>query len=314
MGRIFGPVVSRRLGRSLGIDVIPYKTCSFDCVYCECGKTTRLTIGREEFYPLPQILDELKARLSGMIEPPDVITLSGAGEPTLYSRMGELLAGMRAMTDIPLAVITNSSLLYRPDVREELMLSDIVVPSLDAVLPAEFARINRPHPGIRLDGILDGLRIFLDGYGGKVLIEILVVDGYNTGENHLAALEKALEGLRYDRIQLNTAVRPGTLPGVKPLSSPEMEKIRTRFGPRCEIVAAAAGKAEHEDESAMEHILSMIERRPCGAEEIGAAFGLGVPHVVKFLNAMTEKNLVTATSRGGIIFYTAVTRDGGGRE
>jgi len=314
MARIFGPVPSRRLGRSLGIDVVPYKTCSFDCVYCECGQTTRLTVDREEFYPPAEILDELGARLSGMADPPDVITLSGGGEPTLYSGLGELLEGARSITDIPLAVLTNSSLIDRPDVREDLSFCDIFIPSLDAALPGEFARINRPHPDIRLDGILEGLRTFLDDYEGKVFIEILLVDGYNTGEENIAALARILKTLRYDAIQLNTAVRPGTVREVKPLSADEMEWFRARFGPRCEVIAAASSRAEHEDQSAMEHIVSMLERRPCGAADIAAAFGLNVPQVVKILDAMTEKGLVTSESRGGNIFYTAVARDGGGKK
>ena len=313
MARIFGPVRSRRLGRSLGIDVVPYKTCSFDCVYCECGRTTRLTVDREEFYPPSEILDELGARLSGMADPPDVITLSGGGEPTLYSGLGEVLEGARSLTDIPLAVLTNSSLIERPDVREDLSFCDIFIPSLDAALPGEFARINRPHPDIRLEGILEGLRSFLDDYEGKVFIEILLVDGYNTGEENIAALAKALKSMRYDAVQINTAVRPGTIKEIKPLSAAEMEWFRARFGPRCEVIAAASSRAEHEDRAGTEHIISMLERRPCDAAEIGAAFGLNVPQVVKFLDAMAEKGLVTSESRDGRVYYTAAARDGGGK-
>ncbi|HSG28293.1 MAG TPA: radical SAM protein, partial [Candidatus Krumholzibacterium sp.] len=271
MGRIFGPVASRRLGRSLGIDVIPYKTCSFDCVYCECGRTTDLTVERAEFYPPGLILDELRQRLSGIQGGLDVLTLSGAGEPTLYSAMGELISGIKEMSSVPVAVITNGSLLGLREVREELALADIVVPSLDAALLPAFRRINRPHPALDLGEIMNGIKAFSLEYSGEIRFEILLLDGYNTGSGELEALRTFLSGLEVGSIQLNTAVRPGTVEDVKPLSAARMEELREYFGPRCEIVASFSARAAHEEEAAATHILSMIERRPCTAADIGAA-------------------------------------------
>jgi wyosine [tRNA(Phe)-imidazoG37] synthetase (radical SAM superfamily) len=193
---IFGPVPSRRLGRSLGIDVIPYKTCSFDCVYCECGATTTKTCEREEFFPLNELLGELEARLSEMPSKPDVITLSGAGEPTLYSRTGELITEAKRISGLPVAVITNSSLLVRPEVREELLEADIVLPSLDTADKETFQRLNRPHPMCDLDSIIEGLMRFLTRFEGTVLFEILFIDRMNTDDANLEKLGDTLSRFR----------------------------------------------------------------------------------------------------------------------
>lgn len=310
VSRIFGPVASRRLGRSLGIDVVPYKTCTFDCVYCECGRTTDLTCERREFYPLEDILSELAGRLESIAVRPDVLTLSGAGEPTLYSRLGELIGEMHGRHGMPVAVITNSSLLGRPDVREELMSADIVVPSLDTAVEETFRRINRPHAGCSLSGIIEGLDEFLSGFEGKVYLEILLVEGFNTAEGDLEALRKNLKRWRLDSIQLNTAVRPGPDDDVGPLPAEEMERIRRFFGERCEIIAGVSSKTLHEDESAVAHILAMIERRPCTAEDINRALGIPVPGAIKFLAGMCDSGAAKTTEKDGLIYYTAVKRDG----
>ena len=159
---------------------------------------------------IEDLIDELRDSLAEITVPPDVITLSGAGEPTLYSRLGELIDSAKRMAGIPVAVITNSSLLFMPDVREELWRADIVLPSLDAALAGPFRRMNRPHPEITLARIMEGLGEFLDGYEGKVLFEILFLDGYNTDDEDLLALSSFIKQHRIDSIQLNTAIRPGT--------------------------------------------------------------------------------------------------------
>lgn len=311
MSRIFGPVPSRRLGRSLGVDVVPYKTCTFDCIYCECGATTDLTCERSEFFPIEEILDELRDSLSEITDPPDVITLSGAGEPTLYSRLGELTDNIKKMADIPVAVITNSSLLFMPEVRDELGRADVVLPSLDSALPGPFSRMNRPHPEITLDRMIDGLGTFLDGYGGKVLFEILLIEGYNTGSDDLEALAAFIRKHRVDSIQLNTAVRPGTEGGLAPLSRDRLEGICETFGPGCEIVASVGTRASHEEFASADRILSMIERRPCTAADIHRALGVPVQGVIKLLGMMIEKGTARAEIHDDETFYTASERNSG---
>ena len=311
MSRIFGPVPSRRLGRSLGVDVVPYKTCTFDCIYCECGATTDLTCERREFFPLEEILDELRDSLAEIITPPDVITLSGAGEPTLYSRLGELIDGIRRYSEIPVAVITNSSLLFMPEVREELGLADIVLPSLDAALAGPFSRMNRPHPAVTLEGMMEGLGTFLDGYGGKVLFEILFIEGYNTGSEDLEALAAFIRTHRVDSVQLNTAVRPGTEGGITPLSRERLEDICGSFGPDCEIVASVGTRTSHEEFTSADRILSMIERRPCTAKDIHHALGVPIQGVIKLLGIMIGNGSVRSDVHDSETFYTANERNSG---
>ena len=311
MSRIFGPVPSRRLGRSLGVDVVPYKTCTFNCIYCECGATTDLTCERREFFPLEEILDEFRDSLAEIPTPPDVITLSGAGEPTLYSRLGELIDTIRRSSGIPVAVITNSSLLFMPEVREELGRADIVLPSLDTALAGPFSRMNRPHGSITLEGMIEGLGAFLDEYRGKVLFEILLLEGYNTDDEDLEALASFLGRYRVDSIQLNTAVRPGTEVGIVPLPRKRLEEICGSFGPQCEIVASVGTRASHEEFASADRILSMIERRPCTAEDIHRALGVPIQGVVKLLGIMIEKGSVMSDVHDGETFYTASERNSG---
>jgi len=304
--RIFGPVLSRRLGSSLGIDVIPSKTCSFDCVYCECGATTDKTCERQGFFPVREVLDELETHLAGMAEKPDVITLSGSGEPTLYRPLGELIDGIKLRTGLPVAVITNSSLLWLPDVRDELARADIVLPSLDAADEDAFRRINRPHALCSLQRIIEGLESFLKEYRGTVLFEILLIEGYNTGRRSLEALRTALERMRVDRIQLNTAVRPGTERHIEPLDDISMRRIRDFFGPVCEVVASArTTRMRHEERIVEEIVLPLLERRPCTADEIGAVLGIGAAGARRLMDTLKAAGKVTEHDHAGTIFYSS---------
>ncbi len=304
MKRIFGPVPSRRLGLSLGVDVIPYKTCTFDCVYCECGATTKKTCTREAFFEPDEILGELDRWLSSAAGKPDVVTLSGSGEPTLYARMGELIDGVKRLTGLPFAVITNSSLLWMSEVREELSRADIVVPSLDAAVREDYLRVNRPHAECTLERLVGGLETFLASYRGTVLLEVLLVGGYNAGEANLEALRGTIGRLRADRIQLNTAVRPGTEPGVEPLDGETLERIRRSFGPRCEVIAAAAPtRMSHEGKVFEETILALLSRRPCTAADICAAFGAPPPAVDEVLSKLVSDGKIRAERRGDRLYY-----------
>jgi wyosine [tRNA(Phe)-imidazoG37] synthetase (radical SAM superfamily) len=309
MKKIFGPVPSRRLGLSLGVDVLPYKTCSFNCVYCECGATTDLTCERREFYPLEEIMDELNGRLSQMEDKPDVITLSGSGEPTLYRPLGELITAVKRSSGIPVAVITNSSLLSLPDLREELMSADIILPSLDSAIEESYLRINRPHERCTLERTIEGLERFLAEYRGKVLFEILLIEGYNTDEPNLSALRQTLERLRVDSIQLNSAVRPGTEKEIEPLDDGALERIRRFFGPRCEVIASARTTRRHHEEGALEEtIMSLLARRPCTAFDVYRSTGIPPHKAAEILGGMIASGLVVSEIHGNDIFYTAAKK------
>ena len=310
MQKIFGPVPSRRLGTSLGVDVIPYKTCTFDCVYCECGATTDKTVERRDFCPVREVVDELEARLSAMRGKPDCITLSGSGEPTLYSRLGELIDEAKRLTDLPVAVITNSSLLWMPDVRRELSRADVVLPSLDAATEDSFHRINRPHEFVSLPRIIDGLRTFLTEYRGAALLEILLIEGYNTDGRNLEALRSILSGLRIDKVQLNTAVRPGSERHIEPLDDASMERIRAFFGPPCEVIASARTTRMSHEESVLEDtIISLLERRPCTIDDMSRSLGIAKPVVAKIVDSLAAAGAVTEQVHGRDIFFTAVRKN-----
>jgi wyosine [tRNA(Phe)-imidazoG37] synthetase (radical SAM superfamily) len=163
---IFGPVPSRRLGRSLGVDLVPYKTCTFDCIYCDLGRTTHKTVSRQSYVPPEEIQGELELYLSVLDKKPDYITLSGSGEPTLNTNVGEIIRKIKKITSTPAAVLTNGSLLSMDGVREDLSEADVVLPSLDAITPALFEYINRPHPSLGIEDIISGLIQFRKQYQG----------------------------------------------------------------------------------------------------------------------------------------------------
>ena len=309
MRHLFGPVPSRRLGRSLGIDVVPHKTCTFDCVYCECGATTRKTCERAEFFPLSDLLDELEEALSGMRSKPDVVTLSGAGEPTLYERTGDLIREAKRLSGLPVAVITNSSLLDRPDVRDELMEADILLPSLDTAIEKTFRLLNRPHESCDLRSIIGGIESFLERFEGRVLFEILLLDGFNTDEENIKRLMEITERLPVESIQINTAVRPGTEKCVGPLSRRELERAAARFGPRAEIIAGARVEAAPREEGRLaESVVGMLRRRPCTSLDICTSLGIPMPETVKLLDRLSREGVVSAERHGDDTFYITVEK------
>ena len=200
---VFGPVPSRRLGRSLGVDLVPFKTCSFDCIYCQLGRTTRLTTKRQAWVPVAAVLEQLKPKLASQ---PDYISLSGGGEPTLHSHLGEIIEGIRALTTIPVAVFTNGSLLWRKEVREAVARADVVLPSLDAPDAARFQWINRPHPEITFARLLDGLAALRREFTGAYWLEIMMLGGYTSLPPQMKELAAHIRRLRPDSPA--TGVRP----------------------------------------------------------------------------------------------------------
>jgi len=192
---LFGPVASRRLGLSLGIDIVPFKICSQDCIYCELGPTTEKSIERKDYAPIEDILAELKERLAEGLSV-DFITITGSGEPTLNSRLGELVEKIKKITKIPVAILTNGTLFYRQDVRADCAKADVVVPSLDAGDEGVFEKINRPHPDINIEKLILGLCSFRDEYHGQIWLEVFLVEGVNTGVEQIAEIKEAIKRIR----------------------------------------------------------------------------------------------------------------------
>jgi wyosine [tRNA(Phe)-imidazoG37] synthetase (radical SAM superfamily) len=233
---LYGPVPSRRLGYSLGVDILPFKTCSMDCVYCQLGASAKTTVRRREYVSARTALTQIrKALASG--QRIDAITFSGSGEPTLNAGIGTIIRGIKRSTRIPVVVLTNSSCLVSPEVRRELLGADIVVPSLDAATDAVFRKVNRPHAGLTAAGIIAGLAAFRREFKGRIWLEIMLVRGVNDGPGHLRKLKAAAALIRPDRIQLNTVVRPPAERRARPLGPEELERIRDFFGEGAEIIA-----------------------------------------------------------------------------
>lgn len=238
MKYIYGPVKSRRLGYSLGISTVPYKVCSFDCVYCQLKQTTRKTLSRQRYVPPEDILEELKSFFQHRPQrlKIDHITFSGSGEPTLHQDIGALIRSVKALTKRPVVLITNSSTLIDPRVRRELQAADIVIPSLDAVTQDVFEKIDRPIRGLKIKDIMNALKKFRKGFKRQIWLEIMLVRGLNDSVEYLKKMKKAIDAIRPDRVQLNSPVRPPAEIWVKPATVKTLRTAKALFGKNCDIV------------------------------------------------------------------------------
>jgi len=239
MKYIYGPVKSRRLGLSLGISLTPYKICNFDCIYCQLGQTFKKTEARREYTRIEDILEELKNWIESNpaeLKKLKYITLSGSGEPTLNIKIGSLISRIKKMTFVPVAVITNASLLHYPQARHALLGAELIVPSLDAATTSIFKKIDRPFKGIKLQKIIDGLVALRKEFSGKIWLEIMLVKGINDDARQIKKLKEIADKINPDKIQLNSPVRTTAVPGILPLERKELEKIRKIFGEKAEII------------------------------------------------------------------------------
>jgi wyosine [tRNA(Phe)-imidazoG37] synthetase (radical SAM superfamily) len=291
---IYGPVPSRRLGFSLGVDIIPFKTCSLNCIYCQLGPTLKKTTKREECIPSSKILPEIKRALHSA-KRIDYITFSGSGEPTLNSAIGEIIRKIKKTTSIPVAVLTNSTLLTRKRVREALLAADLVVPSLDAVTQDVFLKINRPHPTLKIKEIIEGLRKFRQEFKGALWLEVMLVQGVNDSPIHIKKLKEATTKINPDKIQLNTVIRPPAEKFARPLTHKEMKKIRETIGKKCEIIIPFEKKEQPPaSENIRSSIHSLLQRRPATLSDIASSLGKHKNEIIKHLNVLLEEGKVKA--------------------
>ncbi len=289
MSHLFGPVPSRRLGRSLGLDITSYKTCTFDCVYCQLGRTTNKTVQRREYIAKDSIMDELREFLPEGGADTDYITFAGSGEPTLHSGIGEMINAIKTLTDIPVAVITNGSLLFREDVRDDLLNADLVLPSLDAATTSVFRAVNQPHESLSVDRIIEGLRMFREVFRGEFWLEVMFVRGVNDGTDEIAALSDAISVIDPDRVQLNTVVRP-PCEEVLPVDEDEMVRIRDAFGGNFDVEIIAEKRIEVRAD-----ILPLLERRPLTLDQIAGSLGMHRNEAAKYLRELIEQGAVVET-------------------
>ncbi|CAH2602736.1 Radical SAM protein [Rhodovastum atsumiense] len=298
---LFGPVNSRRLGRSLGVDLLPFKTCSLDCIYCECGFTTDHTTTRREFVPTDAVIAELDAYLAEA-PPPDHVTFSGAGEPTLHAGIGRVIAHLKQRhSRCRVAVLTNGTLLGDPAVRADLALADLVVPSLDGASEAAFGAICRPARGLTVEAVIAGIAAFRRDFAGLLLLEIFIVPGLNDTPAELAALKVAAGRIGPDAIQLNHLDRPAPHPGVAPVSPAALRAIRDSFRPLPVQPVRERGAAEAppwSDPALQQEILALLQRGPADLHRLSALSGLRTGDLAKILARMTDQGLVRAESGG----------------
>jgi wyosine [tRNA(Phe)-imidazoG37] synthetase (radical SAM superfamily) len=239
MKYIYGPVPSRRLGLSLGVSLTPHKTCQFDCVYCQLGATTVKTALRSAYVPVADVLAELRSWLDAnpeQIKALAFITLAGAGEPTLHADIATLISRIKEMAHVPVAVITNACLIADPAVRRELLQADLIIPSLDAVVPDVFARIDRPVPGVKIEDIIEGLISLRKEYRGQIWLEVMLAKGFNDDIRHIRKLKEAIERINPDRIQLNSPVRSTTENDIGPVDEAKLKQIQELLGEKAQIV------------------------------------------------------------------------------
>ncbi|MDD2636169.1 MAG: radical SAM protein [Bacteroidales bacterium] len=306
---LFGPVPSRRLGMSLGIDMVPKKVCSLDCVYCEVGKTTKLTTQLNEYILYDKVIAELKDYFANNPDP-DYFTFSGSGEPTLNIRIGDVLDFLKeTKPNIPVAVLTNGTMFSNVDVRKALLKADLVLPSLDAVTEDTFQKINRPAKALSAKESLNGLIEFNKEYTGKIWLEIFILPGYNDNEVDLLALKEAIHEIKPDLVQLNTLDRPGTISGLRSANADEMQQIIDFLDyPKAKVIAASAQRKNIQSyrtdtESA---ILGTIARRPCTLDDMVKILGLHRNEINKYLDVLeSDKKIETIRQERGV-FYKIV--------
>jgi len=303
----FGPVPSRRLGRSLGVDLVPFKTCTYDCIYCQLGRTTCKTTKRKVYAPVPEILAEVESRLKTE-NPPDYITLSGSGEPTLHSDIGGIIAGIRKFTQIPIAVLTNGSLLADKVVREDLMEADVVIPSLDAGDNALFQRVNRPRPDINFDVMVSGLKQFCQYYRGEVWLEVFLLGGLTATDAEVAKIAQLLKPVCLTRIQLNTVARPPAEDYAYPVSLEQLECYCDFFYPRAEVITECKVPAgSGESDAGIQNVLALLRHRPCTLEDIAKGLAIHPAHTAKLIEKLLKQKAVRRTKAGASFFYKATS-------
>jgi len=303
---LFGPVPSRRLGMSLGVDLVPHKVCSLNCIYCECGPTTNLTLQRKEYIPYDVVVEELKNYMENN-PAPDYITFSGAGEPTLNSRIGDVLNFIKTnWPDIPVALLTNGSLFNHEQVRTQILKADLVLPSLDAASDATFHKIDRPFHKIKIENYIQGLIDFRKEYNGKIWLEILILPDINDSINDLLLLKEAILKINPDKVQLNTLDRPGTVNNLRPANKAELQQIVTfwEFN-NTEIIASVPERKNMKSyrEDTETAILETISRRPCTLNDLSIILGIHINEINKYLGVLEDDGKIETSRQERGVFY-----------
>lgn len=307
MRYIFGPVPSRRLGSSLGIDIVPHKTCNLDCIYCEVGKTNKLTTKRDHYINVDEMLKEFQKTYEHFKNHIDVVTITGAGEPTLNLDLHLIIKEIKKQIIHPLAILTNSTNIDKEDVQSALRDLDIIVPSVDAITIDTFEKINRPHKKLNWNIILDALKNFSHYYNGTMLVEILFVKGVNDSKDELTKLANYIRELKYTKVQLNTVFRPPAYSNTYPLNTKELLDIAIFFkkmGINVEPVGNYIKDLPPNSHINIKDTIStLLKLRPCTKEELKLLFSLSDNEVDKILNDI--ENIEKSFYNNQIYYYIA---------
>lgn len=301
---LFGPVPSRRFGRSLGIDLTPFKVCSYDCIFCQLGRTTRHTFERENYVELEEVFAEIDHWLKNDGQA-DQITLAGSGEPTLHAGFGDVISFIKARTKTPVAVLTNGSLLYLPEVRKAAAQADIVKISLSAWNQELLEKINRPCPGYCFAQLIEGETAFRQEFKGSLWLEVFLLKGINANRVDVEKIAALVRQIMPDRVQLNTCVRPPAEDFAQAVAEDEMREFAAIFEPAAEVIASYhatdAGNIKINEQA----IREMLQRRPCTAAQIAEVFGMHLNEVAKYIGMLMRSKLITASHRNNDVFYFA---------
>ncbi|MFX1573854.1 MAG: radical SAM protein [Promethearchaeota archaeon] len=306
MKYVYGPVPSRRLGKSLGIDPIPSKTCNYQCIYCQLGKTTNFTNTRKNYYPKEEISREIEDAIELNKNKFDYITFVGSGEPTLYKDLKDLILKAKQCTKKPICVITNGSLLYNTDVSNTLMLADVVLPSLDAGDEKSFIKINRPHPALKYDEIIQGFLDFKKNFSGKFWVEVMLMKGINDTSEELLKIKEILDLIKPDRIDINVPIRPPTVEWVKIPSKNIIPILNEIFDDYKNINFPEQGKFITYSFDFEHEILSILERHPMRQSQIietFSSFNFNKDKIKEQLKKLKAQNKIKVTLYNNQIFW-----------
>ena len=305
MKHLFGPVPSRRFGRSLGVDLTPFKTCTLDCVFCQLGHTTSKTCQRCEYVPLGELKKELLSwiREGGTA---DYISLAGSGEPTLHNGFGELIDFIHANSDIPVALLTNGTTLYSPDVRESAAKADVAKVTMSAYDQESFVRLHRPCEGVTFNKLVNGTYAFRRDFKKSLWIEVFLVEGINSDIDNVRRIAALVGSLKPDKIHLNTSVRPPSEETATAVSEERMIELASPFDMCPNVIIPKFNSISPGDELNEVDILEILRRRPCTAVQIAEAFDMHMNEVAKYISRLLYKKLIYSDDRGIGAYYSAV--------
>lgn len=306
---VFGPVPSRRLGISLGLDVIPFKTCSLNCIYCECGKTTDLTIERKSYFDYKELISQLKDVLNRG-DSIDYITFSGSGEPLLNKDIGKIIEEIKNITNIKIAILTNGTLLYEDKLRKEILDADIVLPSLDAADDITFKKINNPHKSLKIDNIINGLIEFRKIFKNEIWLEVFIVEGINDSGEPLKNIHDAIKKINPDRVQLNSLDRPPAFDNVKPVDIKKLEMIKKEWNDlnNVEIIKRIKNRREIKSfsQNLENNILNTIKRRPLTIEDLENLTGMKRVEIYKYIDVLEREKKIYEKIINNKIFFNII--------